>query len=196
MSDPRLHIIIGSTRPGRVGPSVAHWFHEYAVAHGGFDAKLVDLADFELPVYDEPMHPRLQQYEHEHTKRWSASVAEADAYVFVTPEYNYNPTPAFTNALNYVYREWNYKPCGFVSYGGLSGGMRAVQMEKLLVTTLKMMPMVEGVAIPMVQNQIDEQNHFHSNELIDDSAQTMLGELLRWAKGLRAMRENQAREAA
>ncbi len=185
----KLQVIICSTRPGRVGPSVAQWFAEFASKHEGFDTTLVDLADFNLPVYDEPQHPRLQDYQHEHTKKWSASVAAADAYVFVTPEYNYCPPPAFVNALNYVYKEWNYKPCGFVSYGGLSGGMRAVQMEKQLVTTLKMMPMVEGVAIPMVGALLDDAQVFTSNALIDDSAKTMLAELHKWAVALKTMRQ-------
>jgi len=82
-----LHTIICSTRPGRVGPSVARWFHKLAGRHGKFDAKLVDPADFNLPVYGEPNHPTPQKYEREHTRRWAASVATADAYVFVTPEY-------------------------------------------------------------------------------------------------------------
>lgn len=192
---PRLHVIIISTRPGRVGPSVARWFHEFARAHGGFDARLVDLADFDLPLYDEPHHPRLRQYEKEHTKQWSASVAAADSYVFVTPEYNYGPPPSFVNALNYVYTEWNDKPCAFVSYGGVSGGLRAVQMEKLLVTTLKMMPMVEGVAVPMVGKQLDADGNFISNEYIDHSATAMLDELLRWSEGLRAMRDRATGQA-
>jgi NAD(P)H-dependent FMN reductase len=186
--NPKLHTIIVSTRPGRVGPSVGRWFHEFASRHGKFDARLVDLAEFELPVYDEPNHPVMQKYERSHTKKWAASVAEADAYVFVTPEYNYNPPPAFVNALNYVYKEWNYKPCGFVSYGGVSGGLRAVQMEKQLVTTLKMMPMVEGVMVPFVTKMLDENRVFSSNELIDASAVTMLDELHRWTVGLKAMR--------
>lgn len=184
----KLHIIICSTRPGRVGPAVAHWFHDFARQHGGFDAELVDLADFNLPVYDEPAHPRMQQYQHEHTKRWGKSVAAADAYVFVTPEYNYSPPPSLVNALDFVYREWNYKPCGFVSYGGVSGGLRATQMARLHVTTLKMMPMMEGVTVPMVASHIDDSGVFGSNELIDVSAKTMLDELLRWAEALRPMR--------
>ena len=77
------------------------------------------------------MHPRLQEYQHAHTKRWAESVNSADAFAFVTPEYNYGPSPALVNALNYVYVEWNYKPGGFVSYGGVSGGLRAVQAVKL-----------------------------------------------------------------
>ena len=109
---PRLNIIIGSTRPGRLGPAVANWFDGFAREHGAFEPVLVDLADFDLPVYDEPNHPRLRQYVHEHTRRWSASVDAADAYVFVTPEYNYLAPPALVNALDYVLHEWAYKPAG------------------------------------------------------------------------------------
>lgn len=184
----KLQIIICSTRPGRIGPSVAKWFFDFAKRHPRFESELVDLKDYNLPLYDEPAHPRLQEYTNEHTKRWSRTVAAADAYVFVTPEYNYCPPPAFVNALNYVYVEWNYKPCGFVSYGGVSGGMRAVQMEKQLVTTLKMMPMVEGVVAPMVSQLLDADGTFKSNELIDASAAKMLDELARWAEALRMMR--------
>lgn len=183
-----LQIIIASTRPGRVGPAVARWFHEFAQQHGSFDVELVDLADFKLPVYDEPLHPRFQKYEHEHTKRWSARVAAAAAYVFVAPEYNYGPTPALVNALDFLYREWNYKPCGFVSYGGVSGGLRAAQMARLHVTTLKMMPMMEGVTVPMVHSHITDSGAFGSNEMIDRSARTLLDELLRWAEALKPMR--------
>lgn len=183
-----LQTIICSTRPGRIGPRIATWFNDCAARHGGFDAKLVDLAEFNLPIFDEPNHPRMQKYVHEHTQRWAKSVASADAFVFVTPEYNFGPPPAFVNALNYLYQEWNYKPCGFVSYGGVSGGLRAVQAAKQLVTTLKMMPMVEGVAIPMAMNQFDAEQRFVSNELIDNSAVQMLDELKRWAGALKTLR--------
>jgi NAD(P)H-dependent FMN reductase len=133
----KLHVVIASTRPGRVGPVIGKWFHEFAVGHGKFEVELVDLADPQLPLMDEPAHPRLQQYEHQHTRAWSAKVDEADAFVFVTPEYNYSAPPSLINALDYLYKEWNYKPAGFVSYGGISGGIRAVQMIKQMVTTLK-----------------------------------------------------------
>ncbi len=185
---PKLHVVTVSTRPGRVGPSVARWFNEFASGHGGFEVLPIDLAEFELPVYDEPHHPTLQKYQHEHTRRWAASVASADAYVFVLPEYNYNPPPTFYNALNYVYKEWNYKPAGFVSYGGVSGGLRSTQVAKQLVTTLKMMPMMEGVMVPMVATLLDEERTFRSNELIDKAAGVMLDELLKWARALATMR--------
>jgi NAD(P)H-dependent FMN reductase len=186
---PKLNVIIGSTRPGRVGPSIASWFHEHASGHGAFEAVLVDLADFALPVYDEPKHPRLRDYTHEHTKRWSKSVASADAYVFVTPEYNYVAAPALINALTYVSLEWNHKPAGIVSYGGVSGGLRAAQSLKPLLTSLKVMPVPEGVPVPMFPQLMTEEGKFAPNELIVTGANTMLDELARWAAPLKAIRD-------
>lgn len=185
----KLHIIICSTRPGRVGPSIAQWFHTFAVQHGRFDVQLVDLAEFNLPVYDEPEHPVKQQYQHEHTRKWAASVAAADAYVFVTPEYNFGPPPSLLNALNYVYKEWNYKPAAIVSYGGVSGGMRAAQVEKITFTTLKMMPMVEAVAIQNVGQHLGQDRNFLPNEHHTKSAGAMLDELNKWAGALKTLRE-------
>jgi NAD(P)H-dependent FMN reductase len=184
----KLHTIICSTRPGRVGPIFATWFHGLAAAHGKFDAQLVDLATFNLPVLDEPLHPRLQKYEHAHTKAWAASVNEADAFVFVTPEYNYGTPPSLVNALDFVLREWNYKPVGFVSYGGVSGGLRSVQMTKQIVTALKMMPMTEGIPIPNYPSLLDDEKNFKPNDLILASVTPMLDELHRWAEALKPMR--------
>jgi NAD(P)H-dependent FMN reductase len=183
----KLNIIIASTRPGRVGPSIAKWFHQAAEEHGKFAPELVDLADFNLPVYNEPEHPTRQLYQHAHTKAWAASVKSADAFVFVTPEYNFGPPPSLLNALNYVYLEWNYAPAGFVSYGGISGGMRAVQAEKLTLTTLKVMPILEGVIVPMVTQHLADGN-FTPNDLHTASATAMLDELHRWADALRPLR--------
>lgn len=185
----KLHTIICSTRPGRVGPSVASWFNSFANTHGVFDASLVDLMDFQLPVYDEPDHPRLQKYKHDHTKSWSESVSRADAYVFVIPEYNFCPPPSFTNALNYVYNEWNYKPCAFVSYGGVSGGLRSAQLGKQLVTSLKMMPIAEGVMVQMPWNLLDENKTFRPNEHHETSGKAMLEELSTWATALQTIRQ-------
>lgn len=185
----RLQVIIASTRPGRVGASVGQWFADYARGHSDFEVELVDLADINLPLYDEPSHPRMQQYQHAHTKRWSETVARADAYVFVTPEYNYSPAPSLVNALDYVYLEWNYKPCSFLSYGGVSGGLRAAQAARLQVTTLKMMPIPEGITVPMVPKQLDDEGKFVSNEAIDHSANSVLDELARWAGALKPLRD-------
>lgn len=184
----KLHIIICSTRPGRVGPLIAQWFHEIAVQHGQFEAHLIDLAEFNLPVYDEPEHPMLQRYQHQHTRNWAASVNAADAYVFVTPEYNFGPPPSLLNALNYVYKEWNYKPAGMVSYGGVSGGLRSALIEKLTLTTLKMMPMVEAVAVQQISTLIDGNKQFTANEHHVSSGISLLNELYKWAQALKTMR--------
>ncbi|HST74285.1 MAG TPA: NAD(P)H-dependent oxidoreductase [Acetobacteraceae bacterium] len=184
----KLNVIIASTRPGRVGPAVAKWFEQAAEQHGKFAPALVDLADFNLPVFDEPEHPTRQLYQHAHTKAWAASVKSADAFVFVTPEYNFGPPPSLLNALNYLYLEWNYTPAGFVSYGGMSGGVRAVQLEKLTLTTLKIMPITEAVAIPMVPQHLGDDRSFTPNDLHKASATAMLDELHRWADALQPLR--------
>lgn len=184
----RLHTIVCSTRPGRVGPTIGQWFNGFANAQGEFDSHLIDLAEFGLPLFNEPHHPAQQKYEHEHTKAWSRSVDAADAYVFVTPEYNFSPPPPLVNALDYVYREWNYKPCGFVSYGGASGGLRSVQGVKQLVTTLKMMPMVEGVMIQQPWTLLDDNNNFQPSDSHVDSGAAMLKEMKKWAEALKTMR--------
>jgi len=184
----KLNVIITSTRPGRVGPSVAQWVYERAVGHGGFEVELVDLAEFNLPVYDEPKHPRFQEYEHAHTKAWSRSVGSADAFVFVTPEYNYFAPPSFVNAVDYLFNEWNYKVAGIVTYGGPLSGARAAQMEKLLLTTVKVMTIPEGVGVPMVFGHIDEQKRFKAPEVLEPSLKGMLDELVKWAGALKPLR--------
>lgn len=182
-----LATVICSVRPGRVGPTIANWFQSQAKAHGGFDAKLVDLAEVGLPLHDEPNHPRMKKYEHDHTKRWSAIVDGADAFVFVMPEYNFTMPPAFVNAVDYLYSEWGYKPAGFVSYGGVSGGLRSVQTAKTLLTTLKVVPLTEQVVLPMVFGQIKD-GVMEANEMQTTSATTMLDELARWAGALKPLR--------
>lgn len=185
---PKLQIIIVSTRPGRAGLPVGNWFHQHALGHGKFTVEWIDLAAVNLPLFDEPKHPRLRQYQHAHTKAWSATVARADAFVFVTPEYNYGVPPSFVNALDYLVHEWAYKPAGFVSYGGLAGGTRAVQMAKQIVTALKMMPIPEGVILPYFTQQIDAAGTFAATESHRQGADLMLDELLKWAEALRPLR--------
>jgi NAD(P)H-dependent FMN reductase len=185
----KLNVVVCSTRPGRVGPSIGQWFEGFARAYGGFEVELADLAQFALPVFDEPHHPRLRKYEHAHTKAWSASVESADAFVFVTPEYNYGPPPSLLNAMNYLVHEWRDKVAGFVSYAGVSGGLRAVQAEKLMLANFKIMPLPEQVTIPMFSQFLDAEGRFTPSETHEASAKAMLDELARWAKALKAMRE-------
>jgi len=186
---PLLQIIIGSTRPGRVGPSVAEWIAATARAHGQFDVEVVDLAEVNLPMFDEPRHPRLRQYEHQHTRAWSAVIDRADAFVFVVPEYNYGFNAATKNAIDYLNHEWRYKPAGFASYGGVAAGTRAVQQLKQVMTTLKMVPLFEAVNIPFVQQFLDSDRRLHPNEVMTEAAAAMLDELARLASALRPLRE-------
>lgn len=184
----QLNIIIGSTRPGRVAPLFGDWLEGFARSHGKFEPVVTDIATFDLPLMDEPRHPRLGQYEHEHTKAWSKAIDAADAFVFVTPEYNYFAAPAIVNAVDYLTREWNYKPAGFLSYGGVSGGLRAVQSLKPLLTTVKIMPIPEAVSVPLYQKSLDKDGAFQPEENVVSSATTMLDELARWSEAMKPMR--------
>jgi NAD(P)H-dependent FMN reductase len=183
-----LAIILTSTREGRAGLPVAEWFVEKAIEHGDFDIEFIDLREVDLPMMDEPRHPRLRQYEHQHTREWSARIDAADAFVFITPEYNHGYTAPFKNAIDYLHHEWEYKPAAMVSYGGVSAGTRTVESIKQVLTTLKMMPMFETVAIPFIASFLDEQRRFKNNEVTDTAAAAMLSELHKWAVALKPMR--------
>jgi NAD(P)H-dependent FMN reductase len=186
---PLLQVVLVSTRSGRVGAPVAEWFRDHAVRRNRFDVDLVDLAEVNLPLFDEPAHPRLRQYAHEHTKAWSARVARADAFVFVTPEYNHGAPPSLVNAIDYLVHEWAYKPAGFVSYGGAAGGARSVQMTKLMLVALKVVPLPETVLIPFFATMIDKASgRFTPPEALAAAADTMVDELRRWTDALQALR--------
>jgi NAD(P)H-dependent FMN reductase len=188
---PQLQVVVASTRPGRVGPIVARWFVPLAEAHGGFDVAVTDLAELALPLLDEPHHPRLRRYQQPHTKQWSARVEAADAFVFVMPEYNYTFTAPLKNALDYLHSEWAYKPAGFVSYGGVSGGLRAVQSIKPVVTTLNMFPLPVSVSLPFVANSIVD-GELHPDEAAAGAAKAMLDELVRVSAALAPLRAPRA----
>ena len=186
---PRLSIIIGSTRPGRAGLPIADWFADRARGHGGFEIDVVDLAELNLPMLDEPNHPRLRQYTHQHTKEWSARVAGSDAFVIVTPEYNHGYSAAVKNAIDYLHHEWHYKPVGFVSYGGVAAGTRAMQQLKQVVTALRMLPLTDAVNIPFHTQFLDDDGRVQANEVMEQAADVMPDELVRVADTLRPLRE-------
>lgn len=186
----QLKIIIGSTRPTRKGPIVADWFLKIAKQHPDFEVELLDLKEIDLPLMDEPNHPRVQKYTKAHTKKWSKTIDSADAFVIVTPEYNFGYPATLKNALDYLSVEWSDKPMGFVSYGGISGGTRAVQELKLPVTALGMMPIPQAVNIPFFTQFINDNDVFEANETLEKSANVMLTKLQNWAKALKNMREN------
>ncbi len=183
-----LKIIIASTRPGRKSPALGNWIFEVAEKHTEFSVELLDLAEINLPFLDEPNHPRLQKYTKEHTKKWSAQIESADAFIFVTPEYNFGYPATLKNAIDFLNNEWLYKPVAFVSYGGIAGGTRSMQALKQVISALNMVPVVEAVNVPFFTKYIDEQNKFNADEGINKAAEAMMKELLMWTDSLHQMR--------
>jgi NAD(P)H-dependent FMN reductase len=184
-----LLVIIASTRPGRVGLPVGEWFAGCAREHGAFDVTVADLAVWNLPLLDEPYHPRLRRYQHDHTRVWSEAVDAADAFVFVMPEYNHGIAAPLKNAIDYLHQEWAHKPVGFVSYGGVAGGTRAVQMTKQIVVALRMVPLNDAVTIPFVTNMIGDDGRFHPAEQVEASVAPMLDELAAMTAAMRSVRD-------
>ncbi len=191
MSAPRLMVMIASTRPGRAGLPVGRWFAERARADGRFEIDLADLAEIALPFFDEPHHPRLRQYAHDHTRAWSARVQAAEAVALVMPEYNFGYTAPLKNALDFLYWEWHYKPAGLVSYGGIAGGTRAQQLIKPVLTQLRMVPAAESVVIPFVARYIVD-GTFRPDDTMVQSATATLNELHRLQRALAPLRAGEA----
>src|SRR5690349_6716333 len=152
MTAVRIGIIIGSTRPGRVGDQVAKWVLEHAAERSDAEFELVDLADFALPHLDEAVPPSMGQYAQAHTKAWAEKVDSFDGYIFVTPEYNHSTSGALKNALDYLFGEWNDKAAGFVSYGASSGGTRAVEHLRQIMAELKIADVRSQVALTFAED--------------------------------------------
>src|SRR6185312_2489312 len=186
----KLKVISSTVRPGRKGPIVAAWITDLAKQNGNFDVELLDLGEIKLPMMDEPNHPVMKNYQHEHTKWWSAKIDEADAFIFVTAEYDYNYPAPLRNALEYLSQEGCYKPAAIVSYGGVSAGTRAANALKADLSTFRMVPLAESVNFPFFQQNINDENEFEANETSHKAAENMLKQLVRWAKGLKAIKED------
>jgi NAD(P)H-dependent FMN reductase len=185
----RLNVIISSTRPGRVGDQVGTWFVQLARAHGGFDVHVIDLAELDLPLLNEPV-PAVEgePYRHEHTRRWSEITDAADAFVIVTPEYNQGYPASIKNALDYLYAEWRDKPVGFVSYGMTSGGMRAVQQLKSVVSAVGLVPVIESVVVHL-RETLDAHGKLVPSARMVAAAKETLAELQRLTPALAALRK-------
>ena len=150
-----IQIIIGSTRPGRLAEPLADWFIKNAQKNTKASFELIDLADFELPLLDEPTPAGSKKYTKEHTKKWSETISRADAFVLVTPEYNHGTSAALKNALDYLYFEWKYKPVTFLGYGGM-GGTRAIEQLISNCVELNMFPLQKRVHVTEPWSAIDD----------------------------------------
>lgn len=178
MNKPVLQVIVASTRPGRVGRAVADHIVDRLSGSEHFEIELVDLAEVNLPLLDEPNHPRLQRYVHEHTKQWSRTISRGDAFLIVMPEYNFSYNAALKNALDYLSAEWKDKPVALASYGGVSGGLRAAQAIKLVLQALGMFVITTAVVIPSIRERMAE-GRFVATDRIDAAIEAVHAELHR-----------------
>lgn len=193
MDSLKIAVIIGSTRPARFGDKPAKWIAAEAKKLEGVEVELLDLVEYPMPFFEEPMGPSQlnKKYSNDVVKKWSAKIDAADAFIMVTPEYNHSTSGVLKNALDHLYPEWNNKPVGFVSYGGV-GGARAIEHLRQIVIELQMAPISNSVNIPgtiifpivsgKAQWNADTEAHLKAN------GDKMLTQLMWWAKALKAAR--------
>ena len=182
----KVAIILGSTRPGRNGEAVSKWMYEIAKKRNDADFELVDVKDFNLPLLDEPISPSMGKYSKEHTKTWSAKINSFDAYVFVTAEYNHGIPGALKNAIDFLFKEWNNKVAGFVSYGS-AGGVRSVEQLRLVMAELKVATVRTQVQLSLFTD-FENFSNFKPAPFQEKSANNMLDEVIAWGGALKALR--------
>jgi NAD(P)H-dependent FMN reductase len=191
-----ISVIVGSTREGRFSEKPAQWIFQRLKNRGGVDARLLDLRDFPMPFFDQPVPPAMPgrpAYENEVVKKWTAEIARSDGFIFVTPEYNYGPSAVLKNALDWVYPEWNRKAAAFVSYGSAMGA-RGVQQLRLTAIELQLAPVRSSVYIPVATLWA----HFQGGDVdaglteLEAAAKTMIDDLVWWTGALKAARATAA----
>jgi NAD(P)H-dependent FMN reductase len=183
----RIAIIIGSTRPGRNGEAVARWVYEIASKRSDAEYELVDIAEFNLPLLDEPVPPTMGQYTKEHTKAWSAKIASFDGFVFVTPEYNHATSGALKNAIDFLYNEWTNKAAGFVGYGSV-GGSRAVENLRLILSELQIAHVRNQVALSLFTD-FENYSVFKPASHHEPLVNNMLDQVVAWSGALKPLRK-------
>ncbi|MEO5921218.1 MAG: NAD(P)H-dependent oxidoreductase [Pseudolysinimonas sp.] len=194
MSQVRIGIIIGSTRPGRVGDQVAKWVHDQAIEREDAEFEIVDLADFALPHLDEASPAAGRQYANDHTKAWSEKIESFDGFVFVTPEYNHSTSGALKNAIDFVYTEWNNKAAALVSYG-YSGGLRAAEHLRLVLGELQIADVRQQIGFSLVTD-FEDFSTFAPGPQHGKSIATLLDQLVSWSGALQGVREAKLAVAA
>ena len=189
----KIAIVIGSTRPNRKGEVVARWVHDLLKARtdAGFD--LVDIKDFNLPLLDEPNPPSAGKYANEHTKIWSAKISSYDGFIFVTPEYNHGTCGALKNAIDFLYKEWNNKACGFVSYGG-NGGTRAVEHLRQIMAEIQIADVRAQVALSTVLDY-ENRSEFKPKDYHLKEVAIMADQVVAWSGALQTVRASVASSA-
>ena len=189
-----ISVIVGSTREERFSEMPANWIWQHLRKRDGVDARLLDLRDFPMPFFDQPVTPATPgrpAFEHEVVQKWTAAIAQSDGFVFVTPEYNYGPAAVLKNAIDWVYPEWHRKAACFVSYGS-AGGTRSVQQLRQTVIELQLAPIRSSVHIPVATLMA----HFRGGDVdaglaeLQGPAEAMIDDLLWWTAVLKTARAN------
>jgi NAD(P)H-dependent FMN reductase len=193
----RIAVIVGSTRPGsngtvrgipRKGGDVGSWVHELASKRDDAEFELIDLAEIDLPLFDEPFTPQFANCTRPHTTSWAEVVSRFDGYVFVTAEYNHAPPAALKNAIDYLYAEWHNKAAGFVGYG-VFGGARAVEQLRSMMGELQVADVSAQVGFGL-HTDFEELQHFRPLPHQEEALTEMLDQLVAWARALAPLREN------
>lgn len=185
----KFGIILGSTRPGRRGEPVARWVHQYASKRENATYELVDLADYDLDLLDDPVVPGAakRQYQSEKTRRWSAKIDEFDGYVFVTPEYNHGVPAALKNAVDVLYPEWNHKAVAFVAYGA-DGGVRSVEQWRQITANVQLQAIRGQVSISEYWDY-DDQDTFQPLDRREGELTRVFDQLERLAQVMAELRQ-------
>lgn len=189
-----IKIIIGSTREGRFGDKVAVWIAEEFKKQENLSVEILDLRDYAMPFFNESVSPSYKQepYKNKTVARFTSKIAEGDAFVIITPEYNHGTSGVLKNALDWVYQEWNKKPVAFISYGSV-GGARAIEQLRLIAIELQMTPIQMSVHIPGEQyfpvlfGKADANKMFAK---LTNTASEMITQLLWWTRVLKTARDN------
>jgi NAD(P)H-dependent FMN reductase len=188
---PRIGIVIGSTRPNRFGEKPAAWIYEIAQKRTDLGFELLDLRNYPLPLFDEPMSPAWGPVKNEVAQRWQAKLAGLDGFILVTPEYNHGTSAVLKNALDYAYKEFVRKPVAFVGYGGV-GAARAVEHLRLVATELQMASVRNAVHITAADflGLWQQGKSFDQYPHLTQAAEAMLDDLAWWTRTLKHAREN------
>lgn len=182
----KIGIVTGSTRPGRVNLQVAEWVKQIADKRSDVSFEIVDIADYQLPLYDEAVPAAYGQYAHEHTKKWAAKIGSLDGFIFVTPEYNHSFSPALKNAIDFIYGEWNNKAAGFVSYGS-GGGIRAVEQLRQIMSEIQIADVRAQVFMSLFSD-FENFSVFKPDPRHEASLETVLDQVISWSKALKPVR--------
>lgn len=187
----KILVVLGSVRNGRVGDKVANWvMSEAKTRNDEFEYELLDLKDYPMKSFEEEGHPAMLNgnTSDDNANKWIKKVNEADGFLFVTPEYNHLPSGALKNAIDYPYNEWAKKPIAYVSYGGASGGSRAVEILRLAAIEEHMVPIRESVVIQFVHSKVED-NKLVPDGYLEKALPSTLDQLEYWTKFLKPSRE-------